>query len=210
MIKVKMLSDQLKEAGHIELDDSVFCCDYMIDDKVKRFKLVHEVIRWQNSVSRVSTQAIKNRSEVSGAHRKLWRQKESGRARQGDGKACHFRGGGACFSVKNRDYGFKLNKKFRKLASRVVLAHKLSNDGIFIIDKFAHDKLSRTQDAKEFLSKICLHSKVLLVSEESFRGVQNLPNVKAIKPIGVNVQDMCDRVLLFDQNSILLTQERFK
>ena len=181
----------------------------MLDQPYQRFRIVHEVIRWQGACNRRSTQSIKNRSQVSGAHRKLWRQKESGRARQGDGKACHFRGGGACFSIKNRDHSFKINKKCSRLASRVVLAHKFANNGIIVYTEFEKASLAKTKDAHNFLRTLAPAGKILFVSDQPFTGVQNLRDVKSIKPLGVNVKDMCNRVLVFDKKSILATQERF-
>jgi large subunit ribosomal protein L4 len=205
-VKVEVIDASMKSVGKIEISDKVFNCDYFLDDPVKRFKPVHEVLRWQLNKKRESIQHVKNRSEVSGAHRKLWRQKESGRARQGDGKACHFRGGGACFSVRERDYEFKLNKKFKSLAMKVVLSHKCQNHGMRILDSLAN--LSKTKMAADLIRQVAQEQRVLLVTDSSVIGARNLPYVDVIPAKGLNIRSMCDRFLIFDKEAISVIEGR--
>jgi len=106
-LTAKVVDWKNQVVSNLELDKDVFGREYRED-------LVHEMVRWQRNKARRATQSVKCRSEVSGAHRKIHSQKESGKARQGDGKACHFRGGGVAFGYGNRNYVTKLNKKFKK------------------------------------------------------------------------------------------------
>jgi large subunit ribosomal protein L4 len=207
-IEINILGSDLDISGKLTVNSQVFNCNYGIDDPVKRFRPVHEVVRWQMCKSRVSTQSIKNRSQVSGAHRKVWGQKESGRARQGDGKACHFRGGGACFSVSHRDYSFKLNKKYKNLAMCIALSHKVKNNGLVVLEDINQHNLSKTKSARNLLSKLTQDPKILLVTQDRIHGIDNLPYTDVIKPEGLNVKDICDRFLIFDKKSINAVQDR--
>ena len=200
-MKVEVINSSMQNVGEIELNEGIFNCNYSLEDQVRRFRPVHEVLRWQLNKKRGPIQHIKNRSEVSGAHRKLWRQKESSRARQGDGKACHFRGGGACFSVRGRSYDFKLNKKFKALAMKIVLSHKCQNQGMKVFDAF-DSSLSRTKTALDVIRRVTKEQRVLFVTDTSVIGIKNLPYVDVIPPKGLNVGSICDRFLIFDKKSI--------
>lgn len=209
-VKIDIIGEGLKAVDTMSLSQIVFGCEYGMEDPVKRFRPIHEVIRWQMNKSRGPIQSIKNRSQVSGAHRKLWGQKESGRARQGDGKACHFRGGGACFSVSNRNYEFKLNKKYKKLAMRIALSHKIAHGGLVVLDSIQNHELSRTKLAKEFLEKLTKSKRVLLVTKEKdIKGIKNIPYTDLISPEGLNLLSMSDRFLIFDRDSISTIERRF-
>lgn len=216
MIAVNVINADGKVIEQVELDGSVFNCDYKNDSPVERFKPIHEVIRWQMNKTRGPIQSIKNRSQISGAHRKVWSQKETGRARQGDGKAPHFRGGGAAFSVNSRDYEFKLNKKYRSLAMRIALSHKLQFGGVFVFEDLSKCDLSKTKLVKSIIENHIKDDRVLFVTthglykDNKLTGLRNLEYVDAIPSMGLNIRSLWDRALIFDKQSIIEVQSRFK
>jgi large subunit ribosomal protein L4 len=179
-------------------------------------RIISEVIRWQLANRRANTQQIKNRSMISGAHRKIRAQKESGKARQGDGKACHFRGGGACFKIVERNHAFKLNKKFKKKALRMKTLDCASN--IFIANELPDIK--KTKSCANFLQKILgladNVSKVVFVKDDmqykaslyEFLGTKGL-HYANVKPVsGLNVLSMMNTALVFDTLSMRKFEER--
>lgn len=192
-----------KVVSELNLKEDVFGEDYRAD-------LIHQVIRWQQNKARRATQHVKNRSEVSGAHRKIHPQKESGKARQGDGKAPHFRGGGVAFGIFGRNYVIKLNKKMKSFALRSTLSYKFSNGGLVLVDDLSKVSWSKTKECSERLLKLVGNQKVLIITEalKEMEGIKNLPNVRIIHPDGVNVLSCCPRLLLSDQNSIAKLESR--
>ena len=193
----KIISWGNQQISDLELNQDIFGRDYRED-------LVREVVRWQRNKARRATQSVKNRSEVSGAHRKIHPQKESGKARQGDGKACHFRGGGVAFGYGNRNYVTKLNKKFKKAALKVVLSKKFAHNGLVLVDSIPSVDWSKTSECSKRLNGLLGNQKILIITEaaKEMKGVKNLPNVRVIHPDGVNVLSCCPRILLSDPASI--------
>lgn len=199
----KIIDWDKKTVSEINLNETVFGEDYRLD-------LIQEVIRWQRNKARRSTQHVKNRSEVSGAHRKIHPQKESGKARQGDGKAPHFRGGGVAFGISGRNYVRKLNKKVKALALRSTLSYKFSKGGLLLIEDLAALASQKTSECSEKLAKLAGAQKILIVTEafKEMKGVRNLPNVRVIHPDGVNVLSCCPRLMLMDKNSVAKLESR--
>ena len=213
-LSIDILGTDGKVIDKADLNAELFNCGYCIDDPKKRLKPVHEVIRWQLNRRRSANQHVKNRSEVSGAHRKIRPQKEAG-ARQGDGKAPHFRGGGVAFGIHDRNYNFKLNKKYKQLAMKIVLSHKFSSNGIIVVDDFNGHDLSKTKSAQSFIKNLIKDDKVLFITSvdqyrsDAMRGIDNLPYINKIPATGLNVHSMCDSKLVFDKNSLNEIQGRF-
>jgi len=193
-----------QKVQEIELNSDVFDVEYRKD-------MIHEVIRWQMNKKREATQHAKNRSEVAGAHRKIWAQKETGRARQGDGKSPHHRGGGVVFGIAPRTYDFKLNKKYKYIALRSVLSHKFRNNAIMILDDLSSQDWSKTKHAKSLIDSLTNDRKVLLVSnfrKDQVKGLNLLEGIDTIAPLGLNVLSCCLPTLIFDKNSISEIQGR--
>ena len=192
-----------KVVSELNLSEDIFSKEYRED-------IVKEVIRWQRNKARRATQSVKNRSEVSGAHRKIYAQKGSGRARQGDGKEPHFRGGGIAFGIGGRNYVTKLNKKFKSLALKSVLSYKLAREGIVVVKSLDEVDWSKTSQCSKRIFDLIGEQKVLIISEKAkeMRGVRNLKNVRVIHPDGVNVLSCCPRILLSDPSSMSKLESR--
>ena len=176
-------------------------------------KVLSEVVRWQLANRRFCPQHVKNRSMISGAHRKLWRQKGTGRARQGDGKACHFRGGGSCFKIFDREYKFKLNKKYKNLALKMMFHER--KDNIVLFENFSDFGLQKTRDCLSFIKSIRENSPsandskrfLFLLSDyrnrvEMFRGSKNLHYISIIPASNFSVVSSVGAVLIMDLDSI--------
>ena len=162
--------------------------------------VMHEVVRTGAAARRAGTHSTKTRGEVSGGGRKPWRQKGTGRARQGSIRSPQWSGGGIAHGPKPRDHSIKVNKKMKKLALRSALSDALSSGKLAAIDAIEFDA-PRTKDAIGVLEKLELTGRVLLVlaapdesTEKSFR---NLPNVKIDYPGNLSTFDVlfADHVL---------------
>ena len=164
---------------------------------------------------RQGTYSTKTRSEVSGGGRKPWRQKGTGRARQGSIRATQWRGGGIAIGPKPRDYSIKMNRKERRLALLSALSYKNKNKEIVVVDEINLES-NKTKDFVKELEKLNLaDKKVLVVMSELTENVilasRNLMNVLLMEPSEINVLDVINaNVLLFDKKAISDVEEAFK
>ena len=164
---------------------------------------------------RQGTYSTKTRSEVSGGGRKPWRQKGTGRARQGSIRATQWRGGGIAIGPKPRDYSVKMNRKERRLALLSALSYKNKNKEIMVVDEINLES-NKTKDFVKELEKLNLvDKKVLVVMSELTENVilasRNLMNVLLMEPSEINVLDIINaNVLLFDKKAISDVEEAFK
>ena len=164
---------------------------------------------------RQGTYSTKTRSEVSGGGRKPWRQKGTGRARQGSIRATQWRGGGIALGPKPRDYSIKMNRKERRLALLSALSYKNKEKSIVVVDKvdLAGNK---TKDMLNALKSLELNEKKVLVimdelTEEVILASRNLQNVLLMEPAEINVLDILNAdVLLFDKQAIADVEEALK
>lgn len=211
MHNIPILDTQFKVVDHYEIND--------LFDIEPNHKIMSEVVRWQLANRRVCTQSVKNRSMVSGAHRKLWRQKGTGRARQGDGKACHFRGGGACFKLMDREYSFKLNKKFKKLALRMAITER--RDHICLVQDLMNFDLTKTKSCSNFVQSVLSLNekkvkKILFLTDTDtykntlplLRGSKNLYNVSVMPVANFNVLASTQAAIVMDVKSMKTLEER--
>lgn len=147
----------------------------------------------QRASLRQGTHAVKNRSAVSGGGRKPWRQKGTGRARQGSIRSPQWRGGGIVFGPTPRSYAYKLPKKVRRLALKSVLSQKVLDADLVVVDALAFDA-PKTKAFAQVLSGLNVDTKALVVLEDgndfAALAARNLPNVKVIPADGVNVLDV--------------------
>jgi large subunit ribosomal protein L4 len=156
---------------------------------------------------RQGTHKSKDRSEVSGSTRKLKRQKGTGGARAGDINSPLFVGGGRVFGPRPRDYGFKLNKKTKRLARMSALAHKALENSVMVIEDFTIDA-PKTKTYADFLKRFSLQDKkTLLVVTESNNSVilsaRNLKNAKVINASDLNTYDILSaNNLVFVESSL--------
>lgn len=171
-----------------EVDDAVFGIE-------PHTFAVHQVVRSQMAARRSGTHQTKTRSDVSGGGRKPWRQKGTGRARQGTIRAPQWRGGGVVFGPHPRAYGFKVPNKVVKLAMRSVLSAKTSEGALHVIDGFGLDEPS-TKRAAEILRSLGIDGRVtVVVDNEDVNAVlslRNLPKVRVITVAEANTYDLVD------------------
>ena len=173
-----------------------------------------KMIRLQLDSARQGTRKTKNRSEVSGGGRKPWRQKGTGRARQGSIRATQWRGGGIPLGVGPRDYTFKINKKERVLALKSALSNKVQEKALVVVDNF-NMEFTKTKDALKMLESLKLDNKILFVTsddaENLYLAVRNLPNVLVIYADEVNCYDLVNAdVVVMDEEAVKKIEEVLK
>ena len=186
MTKISVKNLNGEKVKDLTLNDSVWNIE-VNEDCLKK------MIRLQLDATRQGTRKTKNRSEVSGGGRKPWRQKGTGRARQGSTRATQWRGGGIPFGVSPRDYSFKINKKERVIALKSALSSKVQEKALVVVDNFNMES-TKTKDALKVLENLKLDNKILFVTsddaENLYLAVRNLPNVLVIYADEVNCYDL--------------------
>ncbi len=173
-----------------------------------------KMVRLQLNASRQGTAKAKTRSEVSGGGRKPWKQKGTGRARQGSIRAAQWRKGGIVFGPTPRDYSFKINRKERVLALKSALVSKLNEKKLMVIDNLKLDNF-KTKTGVELLNNLKLDGKVLFVASEEaenlYMATRNLNNVLVLFPDEINVYDILNAdYVVFDEASIKMVEEALK
>ena len=173
-----------------------------------------KMVRLQLNASRQGTAKVKTRSEVSGGGRKPWKQKGTGRARQGSIRAAQWRKGGIVFGPTPRDYSFKINRKERVLALKSALVNKLNEKKLMVIDNLKLDNF-KTKTGVELLNNLKLDGKVLFVASEEaenlYMATRNLNNVLVLFTDEINVYDILNAdYVVFDEASIKMVEEALK
>ncbi|MFV0499825.1 MAG: 50S ribosomal protein L4 [Bacilli bacterium] len=186
MPKVTMFDQTGNKLKDVNLVDEVFGIE-------PNKSVLFDAIIMQRASSRQGTHKVKNRSEVRGGGRKPWKQKGTGNARQGTIRAPQWRGGGVVFGPTPRSYGYKLNKKVRRLALRSALSLKVLNEEIKLLDTIKLDT-PKTKEAISILSNLNLSNKILVVSkeycEDIARSFRNIPKVSYSSVDQVNVLEL--------------------
>ena len=176
-----------KKSGSVELPAELF-------DAEANIALMHQVVTAQLAAARQGTHSTKRRGEVSGGGRKPYRQKGTGRARQGSTRAPQYRGGGVVHGPKPRDYSQRTPKKMIAAALRGALSDRARNDRIHAVTELVAGQSPSTKSAKEFLGTLTEHKKVLLVIGRSDQvgalSARNLPGVHVISPDQLNTYDV--------------------
>ncbi|MEW6203663.1 MAG: 50S ribosomal protein L4 [bacterium] len=157
--------------------------------------LVAEALHYQRSAARQDTAARKSRSEVSGGGKKPWRQKGTGRARQGSTRAVQWRGGGCAFGSSRSSHEIKMNSKARKKAMGVLLSD-FERRGSILIEELIFEKPSTKQFVR-FMEEKGLNGKGLILCEKGYgenviKSVRNIPNVICLRPSCLNYHDLLD------------------
>ncbi|HSR68869.1 MAG TPA: 50S ribosomal protein L4 [Acidobacteriota bacterium] len=201
-VEVKNLKNKVVEK--LDLDPAVF--QYQASDT-----LVWEAVQAYMAAQRKGTHSTKTRGRVRGSGRKLWRQKGTGRARVGSIRTPLWRSGGTVHGPTPRSYAQAFPKKKRRGAVKRVLSDKLESGRLVVIDDLALDS-PRTKDFLQALKALDLGNKVLVVDERDNRnlylGSRNLPQVKMVTTLGVNVYDLLDHeTLLISKRSLLALQD---
>lgn len=205
MAVVDVVNNKGERVSEMELSDDVFTVEI-------KPAVLHEVVKMQLAKRRSGTACVKNRSDVKGSTRKLYRQKGTGRARRGDIKSPLLRGGGVIFGPHPRSYAYDLPKKVRQLALKMALSSKLRNRNLMILDDFALDEV-RTKNFVGIMDALDAGKALIVISEEDRNLVlsaRNVPGVKVLKAEGLNVYDILryDRLLLLP-SSVRSIEGRF-
>ena len=194
MPKVTLFKQDGTQAGEVALNEAIFGVE-------PNEAVIFEAVVMQRASLRQGTHAVKNRSAVSGGGRKPWRQKGTGRARQGSIRSPQWVGGGVVFGPTPRSYSYKLPKKVRRLALNSVLSQKVLDQKFVVVDELVFEA-ARTKEFKQVLANLNINSKTLLVlegdNEAAYLSARNIPNVKVIDDENVNVLDVinADQVLI--------------
>ncbi|MCO4852243.1 50S ribosomal protein L4 [Bacillus vallismortis] len=186
MPKVALYNQNGSTAGDIELNTSVFGIE-------PNESVVFDAILMQRASLRQGSHKVKNRSEVRGGGRKPWRQKGTGRARQGSIRSPQWRGGGVVFGPTPRSYSYKLPKKVRRLAIKSVLSSKVIDNNIIVLEDLTLDT-AKTKEMAAVLKGLSVEKKALIVTADANEAVtlsaRNIPGVTVVEANGINVLDV--------------------
>jgi large subunit ribosomal protein L4 len=187
MATIDVVTSENKKAGTVDLSSTVF------EAKVKP-DLFHAEVTRQLAARRNGTHSTKNRAAVSGGGAKPWRQKGTGRARQGTNRAPQWAGGGVVFGPVPRSYEHKLPKKVRRAALRGALTHRLNEGAMTVLDSFELREF-KTQRVAETLRSLGIEGGGVLIvidakDDHLERSARNLPHVHVLRVAGLNVYDV--------------------
>ncbi|MGF7058326.1 50S ribosomal protein L4 [Brassicibacter mesophilus] len=200
MPKVALYNVSGQQIGDIELNDDVFGVE--VNQHV-----LYEVIKNQLANKRQGTQSVKTRAEVRGGGRKPWRQKGTGRARQGSIRAPQWTGGGVVFAPKPRDYSYAVPKKVRKLAMKSALSSKVEESKIIVLDELNLTQ-PKTKDMISILKNVNSGKKALIVMDEKNENVvKSANNIQGVQTTLVNTLSVYD-ILKYD--SFIITKDAVK
>ena len=177
--------------------------------------VVHQVVRSQQAALRAGTHETKTRGRVSGGGKKPWRQKGTGRARQGTIRAPQWAGGGVVFGPHPRSYAFKVPNKVVKLAMRSALSSKLSDEVLFVVENFKFDKPS-AKEASAILKNLGLEDRKVTVlveneNDNAYLSFRNLDRVRVLFAYEANTYDLVDNTaVLFSADSLSWVGEVLK
>ena len=206
MPNVKVLNMAGNQVGEVTLSDAIFGIE-------PNESVVHDVVKNHLANCRQGTQSALTRAEVSGGGIKPWRQKGTGRARQGSIRAPQWTHGGIVFAPKPRDYSYTLNKKVKRLALKSALSAKARAEEIVVIDAIKLDSI-KTKTFKNFLSAVGADCKTLVVTAENdqvvVKSARNIPGVLVTFANLINVYDILNaKKLVVDQAALAKIEEVF-
>lgn len=192
MPKLVLLDQKGTEVGDIQLSDAVFGIE-------PNEHVLYDAIVMQKASLRQGTHAVKNRSDVRGGGRKPWRQKGTGRARQGSIRSPQWVGGGVVFGPTPRSYSYKLPKKVRRLAIKSALSSKVKENDLIVLSELAFNE-PKTKEFVNVLQNLSVNDKALVVVGEFNEAValsaRNLPGVTVMAATEVNVLDVVSHTKL--------------
>ncbi|ARK21519.1 50S ribosomal protein L4 [Sporosarcina sp. P26b] len=186
MPKVSVVSQTGSAVGDIELNDAIFGIE-------PNQAVLFEAIVQQQASLRQGNHKVKTRAEVAGGGRKPWRQKGTGRARQGSIRSPQWRGGGIVFGPSPRSYSYKMPKKVRRLALLSALSTKVAAQELIVLDNLAFDA-PKTKSFVKVLEDLSITKKALFVTADQEETValsaQNLQGISVVTASGINVLDL--------------------
>jgi large subunit ribosomal protein L4 len=196
MPKVTMFNQTGSQVGDIELNDSIFGIE-------PNNHVLFEAIIMQRASLRQGNHKVKNRSAVAGGGRKPWKQKGTGRARQGSIRSPQWRGGGVVFGPTPRSYAYKLPKKVRRLAIKSALSAKALEENILVLESLSFEA-PKTKEFVAVLNNLSVDTKTLVVTdgldEKVALSARNIPGVTVVAAEGLNVLDVVSH------NKLILTK----
>lgn len=195
-----------KKISDVDLADGIFGIE---PNKV----VMHEVVVAQQAAWRQGTHNTLTRGQVSGGGKKPWRQKGTGRARQGSTRSPQWTHGGIAFAPKPRTYSYVLNKKVKRLALKSVLSSKAKDGEIVVVDKIAMDEI-KTKSFKNFLTAVNAEGKSVVVTPEVndivVKSARNIPGVVTSPAKLINVYDLLNaKTLVIDKDALAVIEEVF-
>ena len=199
MAVVDVLNSKAEKVSQTDLADTIF------NVPVKP-NVLHEVVTMQRASRRSGSASVKHRSDVKGSGRKLFRQKGTGRARRGDIKAPLLRGGGSVFGPDPRSYAYKVPKKVRRMALKMALSVKLSEDSLVVLDELDFDKI-KTKEFVKVLNALNMNNALFITDKKNENlelSARNVPGVKVLRSEGLNVYD------ILKYNSLVLLESSIK
>ena len=204
MLKTNVYDMSGKLVGEIELSEAVFGI-------TPNGAAVHDAVKNHLANKRQGTQSALTRAEVSGGGRKPWRQKGTGRARQGSTRAPQWTHGGIVFAPKPRDYSYVLNKKVKRLALKSVLSAKAAEGKLVVIDSIKMDAI-KTADFRKFLTAVGVDGKAVVatpaVDTVIVKSARNIPGVLTTPAAQLNVYDILNaQYLVVDQAALAKIEE---
>ena len=199
MASVSLKDRTGKDAGTVELDDALFGVQPNVP-------VMHQVVTAQLAAKRSGTQSTKTRAEVRGGGAKPWRQKGTGRARQGSTRAPHWQGGGVALGPKPRSYAQKTPKKMVRLALASALSDRANDGKIVVVSGWGFEDPS-TKAAKDLLKGLGVEGRILVVvgydEVEASKSFRNLPNVHVLLAGELNAYDvLCSDWVVFTPETL--------
>ena len=203
MLKTNVYNMSGELVGEIELSEAVFGI-------TPNQSVVHDVVKNHLANKRQGTQSALTRAEVSGGGRKPWRQKGTGRARQGSTRAPQWTHGGIVFAPKPRDYSYTLNKKVKRLALKSALSAKAAEGNIVVVDGLKMESI-KTKVLKAFLAAIGVSKSVVITAEHDeiiIKSARNIPGVITTTAKILNVYDIVNaKELVIDKAALAIIEE---
>ena len=200
MPKIDVYNIEGKKVNDVELNEDIFGI-------IPNEELVHSVIVNYLANQRQGTQSTKTRAEVRGGGKKPWRQKGTGRARQGSIRAPHWVGGGIALGPKPRSYSYKLNKKEKRLAIKSCLSSKVIENELTVVDKIELKEI-KTKEVAKMLNNLKLAGKTLILLPEKNEVIQkSARNIEGVKTLSVNTINAYD---LVNYNNLVITLDTVK
>jgi len=207
-MKVDVISFDGKPAGNIELSDAIF-------GVTPRSDILQRVVHWQRANARQGTHLVKTVSDVAGSGKKVYRQKKTGNARQGEKRNVHMRGGGVIHGPVLRLHDLDLPKKIRALGLKMALSSRAMGDKTLVVIDSEKVIEAKTGTMAKSMKKLKLDSALFIggaVLDANFKkSIANIPNIDALPAIGANVKDILKhKVLVLTQDGVKALEERLK
>lgn len=185
------------KVSQVELADDIF-------NVAVKGSVLHEVVKMQLASRRSGTASVKNRSDVRGSTKKLYRQKGTGNARPGSNKSPLRRGGGVVFGPSPKSWGYTVPKKVRRLALKMALSTKLQGEDLMVLDKFELEQI-KTKNFVGVIDTLGVKKGLIVIDGENenlVKSARNVPGIKVLKSEGLNVYDILkyEKLLLLESS----------